>query len=415
MFHLNNNNRTSQPSSLYGTQWNYPRYNKKAQSPSKVVSIPVHFVGSERNKADSATKIEKVARGFLVRKSLNKMLKMKVELDEIEKKVNDEETVKMMKKEQKERIRIAETIMNLLLRLDSVRVFHCSALRDLRKSIIKRAIVLQEFVDQIQMVGPTEEVEGGEGKCVEVEENCLEKEEVGCEEENEGGNKIEALVNEDGEVNCMEKEERGCEEKNEGGEKMGPLMNEDGSEGKCVKEEDHFLMKEGGGEDEEGDKVEALWKKEEMEEEDRGCKEENEGGEKFEALGNEENNEDVKKMEVEDKEESVGTSLVEEGIKESVDVKEEEGRIGNEFEEENCYKEEDGGNRKMLKRMMEDNEKMMEMMAQLFERNEKQTTLLTSLTQRVEQLERAFTFDKLRRKNKKRRNVDAKHRHNGCI
>lgn len=322
MFHLNN--RTSQPSSLYGTQWNYPRYNKKAQSPSKVVSIPVHFVGSERNKANSATKIEKVARGFLVRKSLNKMLKMKVELDEIEKKVNDEETVKMMKKEQKERIRIAETIMNLLLRLDSVRVFHCSALRDLRKSIIKRAIVLQEFVDQIQMVGPTEEVEGGEGKCVEVEENCLEKEEVGCEEENEGGNKIE-------------------------------------------------------------------------------------------ALGNEENNEDVKKMEVEEKEESVGTSLVEEGIKKSVDVKEEEGRIGNEFEEENCYKEEDGGNRKMLKRMMEDNEKMMEMMAQLFERNEKQTTLLTSLTQRVEQLERAFTFDKLRRKNKKRRNVDAKHRHNGCI
>lgn len=387
MFHLNNNNnRTSQPSSSYGTQWNYPRYNKKAQSPSKVVSIPVHFVGSERNRADSATKIEKVVRGFLVRKSLKKMLKMKVELDEIEKKVNNEENVKMMKKEQKERIRIAETIMNLLLRLDSVRVFHCSALRDLRKSIIKRAIVLQEFVDQIQMVGPTEEVEGGEGKCVEVEENCLEKEEVGCEEENEGG------------------------------EKMGSLMNEDGGEGKCVKEEDHFLMKEGDGEYEEGNKVEALWKKEEMEEEDRGCKEENEGGEKFEALGNEEKNEDVKKMEVEEKEESVGTSLVEEGI--AVDVKEEEGRIGNGFEEvkeENCYKEEDGGNRKMLKRMMEDNEKMMEMMAQLFERNEKQTTLLTSLTQRVEQLERAFTFDKLRRKNKKRRNLDAKHRHNGCI
>ena len=409
MFHLNNNNsRTSQPSSLYGTQWNSPRYNKKA--PSKVVSIPVHFVGSERNRADSATKIEKVARGFLVRKSLNKMLKMKVELEEIEKKVNDGDTVKMMKKEQKERIRIAETIMNLLLRLDSVRVFHCSALRDLRKSVIKRAIVLQEFVDQIQLVGPTGKVEDGEGKCVEVEENCLEKEEVGYEEENKGGNKIEALVNEDS--NGMVKEERGCEEENEGGEKMGSLVNEEkneeGGEGKCVKE-DYFLMKEGDGEDEEGNKVEALWKKEEMEEEDRGCEEENE---KFEALGNEENNnEDVKKMEVEEKEESVGTSLVEEGV--------EEGRIvieSDKKEEENCYKEEDGGNRKMLKRMMEDNEKMMVMMAQLFERNEKQTTLLTSLTQRVEQLERAFTCDKLRRKNKKRRNVDAKHRHNnGCI
>ncbi|MCI94784.1 hypothetical protein A2U01_0116082, partial [Trifolium medium] len=49
-------------------------------------------------------------------------------------------------------------------------------------------------------------------------------------------------------------------------------------------------------------------------------------------------------MEVEEeKEESVGTSLVEEeGI---VDVKEEEDRIGIECEEENCYKEGDDGNR----------------------------------------------------------------------
>jgi hypothetical protein len=128
--------------------------------------------------------------------------------------------------------------------------------------------------------------------------------------------------------------------------------------------------------------------------------------------------EDDEKMEV--VEESVGTSFVEEeGIEvESVDVKEEEGRIGiecEEVEEENCYKEGDDGNRKMLKRMMEDNEKMMEMMTQLFERNEKQTSLLTSLTQRVEQLERAFTCDKLRKK-KKMRNVDAKHRYyNGYI
>ena len=120
------------------------------------------------------------------------MLKMKVELEEIEKKVNDEKTVKMVKKEQKERIMIVGTIMNSLLRLDSVRVFHSSALRDVRKLLIKRAILLQEFVDQIQMVGPTDE--------------------VGCEEENGGGEKIEALVNENSEgkrvgeeVNFMEK------------------------------------------------------------------------------------------------------------------------------------------------------------------------------------------------------------------
>jgi hypothetical protein len=263
--------------------------------------------------------------------------------------------------------------MNLLLRLDSVRVFHCCyALRDLRKFLIKRAIVLQEFVDQIQMITTEVEDENGEGKCDGVEDICLEKEEVGCEEENEGGKKIEALVNE---VNCMEKEYGGCDVEIEGGENMDSVVNEekdvDGGEGK-YKEEENFLMEEN---EEEG---------------------EDEGEEKMEV--------------VEEKEESVGTSLVEEGIEvESVDVKEEK------VEEENCYKEEDDGNRKMLKRMMEDNEKMMEMMTQLFERNEKQTSLLTSLTQRVDQLERSFTCDKLRKKNK-RRNVDAKHRYyNGYI
>ncbi|XP_045797374.1 BAG family molecular chaperone regulator 6-like [Trifolium pratense] len=360
MMQFNNNKRTpATPFSLYGNQCNYPRYNKK---PSKVVSIPVRFVESERNRTDSATKIQKVARGFLVRKSLKKMLKIKVELEEIEKKVNNEETVKMMKKEQKEKIRIGETIMNLLLRLDSV-VFHCCyALRDLRKLLIKRAIVLQEFVDQIQMMTTEVEDENGEGKCDGVEEICLEKEEVGCEKENEGGKKIEALVNE---VNCTEKEDGGCDEEIEGDEKMDSLVNEekdvDGGEGKYVKEEN--------------------------------------------CLIEEKEDEDEEKMEVE---ESVGTSLVEEGIEvDSVMVKE-EGKIGIECEEVD-------GNRKMLKRMMEDNEKMMDMMAQLFERNEKQTSLLTSLTQRVEQLEKAFICDKLRKKNK-RRNVDAKHRYyNGYI
>ncbi|XP_058756031.1 BAG family molecular chaperone regulator 6-like [Vicia villosa] len=370
MMHFNNNNkRTLLPFSSYETQWGAPRYNK---TPSKVVSIPVLFVGSEKNRTASATKIQRVARGYLVRKSMKKMLKMKVELEEIDKKVNNEETVKMMKNEQKERIRIGETIMNLLLRLDCVRVFHCSALREFRKSLIRRAVFLQEFVDQIQMVSPTDEVEDVEGECDVVEENCLEREEVGCEDEHVvNGQKTEVLENEDGEgkVNCMEKEEGGYEVENEGGEKMKYLVSEHDGEGKCVKEEENCLMK--------------VKEKEDLDE-------------------------DEKKMEVE---ESVGSSLVEKGIEEGgVDVKEEEGRnviVSEELEEDE--------NREILRRMMDDNEKMMYMMTQLFERNEKQTSLLTSLTQRVEHLERAFTCDKLKKKNKRRRHVDAKHRYNGCI
>lgn len=288
MMHMNNNNNN----------------NRVKRTPSKVISIPVHFVGSERSRTESATKIQRVAKGFLVRKSVKKMISMKVELEEMENTVNAPETVELMKKEQKEKVRIAETIMNLLLKLDSVRVFHCSALRDFRKSLIKRAIVIQEFVDEIQLVPPTQ---------------------VSSAAENEMNDHL---------VNEVEGQEEEHEEEQEEGEKMG------------------------------------------MDDE---------------------------------REESVGTNLVEEDC--VVKVKQEE----KEEEEEKC-KGGDDGNKEMLKRMMEENEKMMNMMTQLFERNEMQTSLLTSLTQRVDQLERAFTFDRLRRK--KRRNLDAKskltHPKNGC-
>ncbi|CAK8540959.1 unnamed protein product [Lathyrus sativus] len=126
--------------------------NSHNQPPSKVVLTLPHSVESERNITDSATKIQRVTRGFLVRKTIKKMLKMKVELEEIKKKVNDEETVKMIKEVQMERRRIDESLTSLLRRLDSVRVFDCSPLREFRKSLINKAIFLDEFVDQIQMV-----------------------------------------------------------------------------------------------------------------------------------------------------------------------------------------------------------------------------------------------------------------------
>ncbi|KAL5082711.1 hypothetical protein RYX36_011132, partial [Vicia faba] len=140
-------------------QWGHTCHN---QPPFKVVLNPVR---SERNITDLATKIQRVARGYLVRKSVKKMLKIKVELEKIKKKVNDEETVKMIKEVQMESMKIDESLTNLLLRLDSVRGFHCSALRGFRRSLVKRAVFLQEFVYQIQ-TEIEENEDGDNGKCV---------------------------------------------------------------------------------------------------------------------------------------------------------------------------------------------------------------------------------------------------------
>ncbi|CAK9171920.1 unnamed protein product [Ilex paraguariensis] len=58
-------------------------------------------------------------------------------------------------------------------------------------------------------------------------------------------------------------------------------------------------------------------------------------------------------------------------------------------------------NRELLERLVEDNEKMVSLMAQLFEKNEMQTQMLNSLTHRVDQLEKAFMCDRMRRRKKR--------------
>lgn len=55
-------------------------------------------------------------------------------------------------------------------------------------------------------------------------------------------------------------------------------------------------------------------------------------------------------------------------------------------------------NRELLEKTIEDNGKMMCMMTQIFERNEQQTRMLNSSSQRVEQLEKAFISEMLRKK-----------------
>ncbi|KAK7374779.1 hypothetical protein VNO80_08218 [Phaseolus coccineus] len=335
-----------------------PGYYKAPSKPFKVVSIPVHFVGSERTRTGSAIKIQRVLRGFLVRKTLRKIVAMRVELARIESEIR----VEVVKREQKERVRVIETIMNLLLKLDSIRVLHYSGLRECRKSVIRKAIALQEMLDQMAVPVPDSDegvkMEEKEGECVVEEGDCLVKEEEGSGKENLRNEDVEK------ESGCMEEESVGLETR---------LIEE---------EEDEVEFEE---EQEEGEEIEALRTTSliEEEEDEVECEEEQkqEEGEEIEALRNEE---------VQEKE-TVGTSLVVENCL----VKEKE--------------EGDGKKRELLmEKMVEDNHKMIEMMAQLFQRNETQTTLLTSLTQRVEQLERALACEKLRRK--KKRKTDRKNK-----
>ncbi|KAE9604952.1 putative IQ motif, EF-hand binding, BAG domain-containing protein [Lupinus albus] len=306
MMHFNNNN-----SCFYRTPCIISSQPKK-----KVVSIPVHFVDSERTRNNSAIKIQKLVKGFLVRNSMRKIKCIRVELDMIEDKVCVEETMDLIMREHKERVKVSESIMNLLLKLDSVRVLdYYSCVRGYRKSVIQKAIALQELIDQILTAGPTHD----QNQSTQDDVSARDFHFVKCEDDSED----DAYADR---------------------KKMEGLMDED---------------KENEEEDGDGVREEGVW-----------------------------------------------TSMVEE-VEENCLVKEEvdegcENGIGKEENYEN------NKNKELLERMVEDNERMMDMMAQLFERNEMQIKLLNSLSQRVEQLERAYACDKLRKK--KRRNVDAKHK-----
>ncbi|XP_068665028.1 BAG family molecular chaperone regulator 5, mitochondrial-like [Aristolochia californica] len=119
---------------------------RPSQPHPKVVSIPVHFVGTEKSRSAAAVKIQKVFRGFLVKTAVKKVLRIAAEVAEIERRVARKETVEMVRREEKERLRLNEMLMSLLFRLDSISGFD-SGVRDCRKTVIKRVIALQERLD----------------------------------------------------------------------------------------------------------------------------------------------------------------------------------------------------------------------------------------------------------------------------
>nr|XP_043625875.1 BAG family molecular chaperone regulator 5, mitochondrial-like [Erigeron canadensis] len=87
--------------------------------PKVVNSVPVRK--QIFSKGLAALKIQKVFRGFLVRKSVNKISSVKNAVVKLEQRINNTEFINSIRKDDKERLRLNETIMSLLFKLDSVR------------------------------------------------------------------------------------------------------------------------------------------------------------------------------------------------------------------------------------------------------------------------------------------------------
>ncbi|KAL5552665.1 hypothetical protein UlMin_040066 [Ulmus minor] len=332
----------------------------------KVVSIPIRFVKSEQS--ETAVKIQKVFRGFLVRKSVKKVAAIRREVDEIEKKISERDEVEFLRSNAKERLKVNEMLMSLLLKLDSVRGVD-SGVRDCRKSVIKKAIALQERVDAIAS-GDLAMNEVDQSSNVDDTNNTSAKvvdHDQAMESTDLGENSIphdSAISSTDcsnsSEIHMDSTLEKECK---------SPEAEDSGNSGQKNDEEpvpNSKITIENRGEEKE-DGMEIV-------QSDEGPVRVPNSMITTEAEQSLENHEEEKED---------GMEIVQSEKNSSIEAKDEKRR------------------HELLERMIEENGRMMSLMAELFERNQVQTRLLRSLSHRVEELERAFLCEKLRKKKKK--------------
>lgn len=325
---------------------------------------------------------------------MKKILATKRQVDEIEKRILMKETVELMRRDQKEKLKINEMLMSLLLKLDSVRGVD-SGVRDCRKAVIKKAIALQETVDSIAAAA------NGDDSVVSAGEKGVDETGEGEEENGSVANAADELQNGAAESEAVVSVLADSREARE--EFNGTLENVDmASEGERKVECDGdvpTLMSDYCEPERVLEVVNETVELKEAENDETACQGEDRDLEK----------------QVDKDGDCMGTSQTESqsdsssSLMEGDDEEEEEHSGGVEIEkkgDEGEVKSNDESTRRrgkeLLERMMEDNERMMGLMAELFERNEMQTRLLSSLSQRVEHLERAYICDQLRRRKKKR-------------
>lgn len=369
---------------------------RQAKPSPKVVSIPVHFVRSEKNRSDSALKIQKYFRGFLVRKNMKKIAAIKGEVDEMERRISKEETVEMIQRDEKERLRVNEMLMSLLLKLDAVKGVD-SGVRDCRKFVVKKVIALQERVEAI--VGRDKPLVGV------------------------NGGPIDEIVDSTSDVTdqMVENDANGANHNTQVSESITDMIE---SPSPNITDAHECLLNDG--------KVSAFNESTIDFRQGNDLKPSNLLNTEPDAVNEPpvtENKEKVRSAAETDtdNEGTIGDRILETQFGSSedaptlIDVAEEGNTLVNGKEETEITQpgmdetsvekqmisvgtreEENERNKELLERMMEDNEKMMGLMEELFKRNEKQTKLLSSLSQRVEQLERAFICDKLKKKKKRR-------------
>ncbi|KAJ6801460.1 uncharacterized protein M6B38_198000 [Iris pallida] len=350
-----------------------PKPKSKPLPSPKVVSIPVRFVESaaELNRRHSAAvKIQRHLRGLLVRRKVEAVRRIEVDVDEIERRIQRD--LDLLLGEEKERIRTNEMLMALLLRLDSVR-----GVREYRKKVIRRVILLQETVDSLSAAAKPEDTG----------EKPLEDTEVQPETDRDRELPEETLINQELEIN--ETLETSPEEISSVPDRGTPEETLENQEEAAVRfQEPQENTRDEGMKDQELAKEEVktgFFVVEPMESQE-------------ERTGEDQEEIPVKEIVVVDEMASLmegddECSMIEEALE-----KDEPALKRERTEKENS---EELGLKSVMERMVEENQTLKSMVAELCERSSLQCQLMGGLAKRVAQLEKTVQAMEKRKKKKR--------------
>ncbi|CAN1259997.1 BAG family molecular chaperone regulator 5, mitochondrial [Linum perenne] len=111
-----------------------------AQTVPIIVHLPQHHA--------AATKIQSAYRAHVIRSLYRKIASVDCGADEVQRRIQLQETVDAVRGDEREKLRVNEELMRLLLRLDSVPGVD-PAVREARRKVSRRIVGMQEILDGI--------------------------------------------------------------------------------------------------------------------------------------------------------------------------------------------------------------------------------------------------------------------------
>ncbi|XP_059309375.1 BAG family molecular chaperone regulator 5, mitochondrial [Lycium ferocissimum] len=175
-------------------------FSENDKSTPKVIQIPIQSPPvDEPAKNNAAIKIQSAYRSHIIRTLVKKISAVNSEANYLQRLIQRQDTVDAVRSSERERIRMNEALMGLLLRLDSVPGVD-PRVRELRREVSRRIVGLQEILDAVSDT----KIQNWDGFLMDWDD-VIERMEMEVCKERGGGNELETFCAEHLGFRCLQR------------------------------------------------------------------------------------------------------------------------------------------------------------------------------------------------------------------